>query len=310
MMQRQRLLLGHRRRLTLPWALTTLLVLPAAAVHGQQSKTDGLHIGASGTLTGGAGGAKERAALESLQAFIKSETGLNNDIVRQKHWQELAARMADGKLQIGVFQGYEFAWAKEKYPALKPLAVAVNVYRYPVAYVVARKDNKATDFAALQGQTLALPETPEGHLRLFAQRQSQASGKKLDGFFSKVTSRENAEDILDDIVDGKVQVTVVDRTALDAYKRRKPGRFKQLKPVARSQPFPPGIVAYCDAVLDKPTLDRFREGLLGANRKEKGQMMLTMFKLTGFEAAPSDLDEVLAKTRKAYPPSTATAKAP
>src|SRR5262249_34366871 len=134
------------------------------------------------------------------------------------------------------------------------------------------------------------------------ERQCQANGKDPKTFFSRITSPTNYEDALDDVVDGVVQATVVDRASLEAYKRRKPGRFNRLKEVVHSQPFPPGVVAYYDGVLDQGPLRRFRDGLLNANRKEKGRTLLTLFRLSGFEPVPGDLEQVLAQTRKAYPP--------
>src|SRR5262249_48740774 len=202
----------------------------------------------------------------------------------------------------GVFQGSEFAWAQEQQPKLKPLALAVNVYRYPTAHVVTRKEDPTKDFAGLQGHSLAIPSAGAGFLRLSVQRQCQASGKKLEEFFSKVTAPDNVEDALDDAVDGVVQAVAVDRAALEAFKRRKPARFNRLKEVARSQPFPPTVIAYYEGALDTATLDRFREGLLNAKNKEKGQTLLTLFRLTGFEEVPGDFDRVLAETRKGHPP--------
>jgi ABC-type phosphate/phosphonate transport system substrate-binding protein len=134
------------------------------------------------------------------------------------------------------------------------------------------------------------------------EHQAKVAGKTLDQFFAKLTSPENVEDALDDAVDGKIGAAVADRSALEAYKRRKPGRFKQLKEVAKSQQFPPPLVAYYDNVLDKGTRDRFQKGLLGASRKERGQTMLTLFHLTGFVRVPSDFEKVLTQTRKNYPP--------
>jgi len=276
------------------------LLVPAAA-HAQGNKPDVLRIGSSGSLMGSATGDKEKGALDTLHAFIKDETGLDNEIVRQKNWQELAEKMSRGDLQIGVFQGYEFAWAREKYSDLRPLAVAVNVHTYPVAYVVTGSDNSARDFAGLKGQTLALPANGGPFLRLFIDRQSEANGKKAEEFLSKIVTPDNVEDALDDAVDGKVNAAVVDRAALEAYRRRKPGRFKRLKEVVKSQPFPPPVIAYYDAKLDDATLRTFKDGLLGAAKKERGQTLLTLFRLTGFDTPPEDLDRVLAETRKAYP---------
>src|SRR5437762_1682777 len=124
-------------------------------------------VGTSGTLTSTTENAKEKGALESLRDFIKTETGMDNQIVRQKDWRELADKMSKKELDVGVFQGFEYAWAQEKHAGLKPLALAVNVHRYPVAYVVAKKDNKAADFAGLQGQSICLPNTGQRYLKLF-----------------------------------------------------------------------------------------------------------------------------------------------
>jgi len=289
-------------------ALPLLLALSGPAADRKGAKTEDLHIGTSGTLASDAPGGKEKAALETLQSFIKEETGLNNDIVREKSWGELADKMAKKQFSLGVFQGYEFAWAQQKYPDLKPLAVAVNVYRYPIVYVIARRDGPAKSFGDLRGKTLGVPAGGGRDLNLFVERQSQAAGKKLDTFFSKVDPKENVEDALDDVVDGVVQATVVDRASLQAYKRRKPGRFNRLKPVAESKPFPPAVIAYSGTSLDEDTRRRFRDGLLGAAKKERGQMMLTLFRLTGFEAVPADFGKVLEETRKNYPPTEARAE--
>jgi len=290
----------HRVPILVAWALA-LLAVPFAVVSGQQGKVDVLRVGTSGSLSAG-DSRREKAALESLRSFIKDETGLDDEIIREKDWRELADKMAKGRLHLGVFQGYEFAWAQDGQAGLKPLAIAVNVYRSPVAYVITRRDNPAKDVAGLQGQSLSIPATGQGFLRLCVRRQCEDKGKKLDAFFSKATAPDNAEDALDDVVDGVTAATVVDRAALEAYKQRKPGRFGQLKPVTKSDPFPPPVIAYYDNVVDESTRDRFLKGLLGAADKERGQTMLTMFRLTGFERVPDDFDKVLDQTRKAYPP--------
>src|ERR1700722_2727906 len=137
-------------------ALLAVLFLEASAT---EEKPGVLRIGTSGELTGRTPGPKEKAGLETLHKYIKEENGLDNEIIRKKNWLELTDKMAKGDLQLGVYQGYEFAWAKQSSPQLKPLAIAVNVNRYPVAYLVTQRDDAAKDFAGLQGQSLALPAT-------------------------------------------------------------------------------------------------------------------------------------------------------
>ncbi len=236
---------GRGKWLLAAFGLAALLLIPGAATPASRGKLQMLRIGTSGMLSG-ARGPQEEAGLKTLHAFIEEETGLSNEILHQKSWQELAQKMAKGDLEVGVFQGFEFAWAVQRHPQLRPLAMAVNVYRYPVAYVVARRNDPARTFADLKGQSIAMPATGQGFLRLFVDRQAQASGAKPDKFFSQISEPDNVEDALDALVDGKVQAVVADRAALEAYRQRKPGRFKQLKEIMHSQQFPPAVVACYD----------------------------------------------------------------
>jgi ABC-type phosphate/phosphonate transport system substrate-binding protein len=292
-------------KLLLALAIGGVLLSTSGLVPGQADNTKRgvLLIGTSGTLSTTGSRSDDKAALKTLRSFIKEETALDNDIIRQKDWRQLADRMAKRKLQVGVFQGDEYAWAKGKYAELHPLALAVNVDRYPVAHVVTGRSNRARDFAGLKGASIILPSAGPHFLRTFLEHECKKTGGTTAArFFSQIKSQENVEDALDDVVDGVVQAAVVDRASLMAYKRRKPGRFKQLKEVAHSEPFPPAIIAVYGKVLDEATRQRFHDGLLNARRKEKGRNMLTMFRLTGFEKVPADFDRVVTRTQKNYPP--------
>ena len=282
-------------------------LLGLTSAQGRQAGDKVLRIGSSGSLTA-SGNIKEEDALETLRGFLKDETGMDNKIIREKDWRDVADKLAKKELQIGVFQGYEFAWAQEKIPELKPIMLAVKVHATPMAFLITQRDNKATDFAGLEGQTLSIPVSSVSFPKLFVEREALAKGKKLDAFFSKVTNPEESEDAIDDVVDGIVKATVIDQAGLEAYKRRKPGRFAKLKLVAQSQPFPSPVIAYKDKDLDAATLETFRNGLIKASEKERGKKMLTMFRLTGFEAIPDDFSKVVEDTRKKYPAPSADAK--
>jgi ABC-type phosphate/phosphonate transport system substrate-binding protein len=238
---------------------------------------------------------------DTMRNFIKSETNIANEILPEQPWDKLAQDLADGKAQIGIFEGFEFAWAQAKNAKLKPLAVAVNGQPFKVAYIVVRKDSEIANFAALQGKAFSLPAINQPQLQLFVNHECQAANTTPDKFFSAISKPDNVEDALDDVVDGKVQAAVIDRTGIDAYRRRKPGRFAKLKELTKSDEFPPPLIAYQDGSLDKATLQKFRDGLLNATKKPQGQEVLTLFKLTAFEAPPADLDRVLEATRKTYP---------
>jgi ABC-type phosphate/phosphonate transport system substrate-binding protein len=279
----------------------SLILSSTLAINGQQARPEVLQIGSSNSwLTGKKD--QEKGAIVTLKTFIKDETGLENEIAMQNGWRQLAARLAQGQLHIGVFQGFEFAWATGQDPRLKTLMVAINIFRYPVVYVLVNKNNPARDFAALKGQTLSIPAIGQGTLHLFLEQQCQRAGSNLHGFFSKITEPDNVEDALDDVVDGATQATVVDRAALEAFKSRKPARHGKLRAAAQSQPFPPPVLAYYDGRLDEATRLRFQQGMLNGMQKEHGQTLLTLCHFTQVEGAPADFEQVLAATRKAYPP--------
>jgi ABC-type phosphate/phosphonate transport system substrate-binding protein len=283
--------------------LAALLGLSSGRIEAQEAKKPLiLKIGSSGSSALNTGGVNEKDAIATLEDFIKTETRLENKIIQQKTWMELGDKMAHGELQLGDFQGFEFAWARMKYPELTPVALAVNGAKYIHVYVIAKKGGPVAKFADLQGQAASIPKVGEATLRLFVDRLCQENGKPAHAFFSKINSPDNVEDSLDDVHDGIVQAAVVNEVSLNAYKRLKPGRFVKLQPLAKSEPLPGPLIAYYKGKLDLATLEQVEKGLLNANKTERGQKMLQLFKITGLEKAPDDFEKVLELTLKKYPP--------
>src|SRR5436305_10657843 len=81
-------------------ALAAVVAIASTTVSGARDPVSVLRIGTSGALI--AAGKQEATALATLQNFVKTETGLNNEIVRQKDWQQLAEKMAAKEIHIGV----------------------------------------------------------------------------------------------------------------------------------------------------------------------------------------------------------------
>jgi ABC-type phosphate/phosphonate transport system substrate-binding protein len=288
----------HYRNALIFSFITMLLTL--GADDGQRVKT--LQIGTSGSLIAPDDSGTEKGALDALASLMKDETGFDVKIVRQKGWRELADNMAKGQLQLGILRGIELAWATDNNPHLQALVLAGKGPGYSIISVMARSDNPAKDFAGLQGQSLSIPAIGDRDLRLFIDRTCRAMSKDPESFFSKITSPHNVEDALDDVVDGVVQTTVVDQTILEAYQRRKPGRFARLKETARSKPLPPTVLAYDDRKLDEALARRIRDGLMNPSDRTKQERTLSLFHWAGFYPVPTGFAEMLAETRKTYPP--------
>jgi hypothetical protein len=167
--------------------------------------------------------------------------------------------------------------------------------------LVVRRDAPASALADLKGKTLALARSGQGYGRLFVAAQSRLAGQDPRAFLRHIDSFEEAETPLDDVVDGKQQAAVVDRLGLETYQRRKPGRFARLKKLSESTPMPPTLIAYYDGNLDPQTVTRLRDGLTNAHKQIKGQVFLTLFRLTRVDPPSRNCERVLADTRKIYP---------
>jgi ABC-type phosphate/phosphonate transport system substrate-binding protein len=239
--------------------------------------------------------------MQPLSALMEAQTGVSGELVACGDVDNLGQQLLDDKVQLGVFHGIEFGWARQKNPELRALVIAVNQQCTMRAHLVVRADSKITGLADVQDKTLALPQQTREHCHLFLRRRCLEYKKEPATFFSKITKPGNVEDGLDDVVDGIVHACVVDGMSLDCYKRRKPGRFAKLKIALSSENFPAAVVVFRPGILDEGTLNRFRDGLINANRTVVGRQLMTLWKLTGFEQVPQDYEQTLTEIVKAYP---------
>jgi ABC-type phosphate/phosphonate transport system substrate-binding protein len=211
-------------------------------------------------------------------------------------------------VQLGVFHGIEFGWARQKYASLRPLMIAINQQRYLRAFLVVRADQQISNWADLQDKALALPLQTREHCQLFLRRHCLELKKEPASFFSPITNPANVEDALDGVVNDTVKACVVDNVSYDSYKRRKPGRFAKLKIVQSSEVFPAAVIAFRPGSLNEATLRQFREGMINANRSALGRQLMTVWKLTGFEEVPHDYDQILLEIVKVYPAPASNGK--
>ena len=242
-----------------------------------------------------------------LKTLMESQTGMTGTFDSGGECRNLAQLLQDDKCQLAVFHGVEFAWVRQKHPDLKPLVIAVRDGEPMYACLVVRCDSNLASLCDLKGKSLALSRQSREHCRLFLERRCEAAGKCPQKFFAKVTSPTDAEDALDDVVDGVVDAALVDGATLERFQRVKGERFAKLKTAVKSEPFPPAVIAYKPGVLSEETLKKFRNGLITANQNPKGKALLTMCRLTCFQAVPSNYEQLLLGIAKAYPPPPETA---
>jgi ABC-type phosphate/phosphonate transport system substrate-binding protein len=238
-----------------------------------------------------------------FSSLIKEQAGVNGQLIVAGDALHVGRLLHENRYQLGIFQGIEFAWAQQKFPDLRPLMLAVSKHHHLHAKLVVDKDADVSSFASLKGKTVALPLRSKAHVRLFLEKNCAKVGDcDAKDFFGKITRPSGVEDALNDILLGNVQAAVVDSLGLEYYAADKPGCYGGLKVIQVSEPFPTGVIAYRDGVLDKKMLDRFKDGMVNANKSERAVQYMNMFQLTAFESVPADFPQTVANILKAYPP--------
>jgi ABC-type phosphate/phosphonate transport system substrate-binding protein len=284
-------------------AVTLAAVPPPQSANGEElGRASIIRIGVVSSLFRDVPAPMAQSLLRPMKSLIETQTGLLGDVAPAGDALQLGQMLVDAKLQLGVFHGFEFAWARLKHPTLRPLVIAVNKQRLLHSYLVVRTDCQGGCLEQLQGKTLALPRFTREYSRLFLERNCQDRGMSIERFFGKVVTPPDVEDALDGVVDGQAEATVVDSVAWENFQQRKPGRFARLKVLQESEAFPAAVVAYCPGGMEAAKLQRFHDGMIHASRSEKGQRMLSMCRMTGFEEVPVDYDHMLDLVARAYPP--------
>jgi ABC-type phosphate/phosphonate transport system substrate-binding protein len=241
--------------------------------------------------------------LKPFSDLMKDLTGFNGKAVPSGDAFALAKKLDDKSLHLGVFQGFEYAWVKDKYPDLKPLMIAVYYDRHLKAHMVVNAKSSDTSIAGLKGKACAVPSGTTGHCRLFVDRQIAACGGcEAKAFFKQVTKPASSEDALDDVCSGAVEATIVDHVALECYRRIKPGCFKRLKILKDSETFPAPVIAYREGVFAAADLDKFKKGMRNAHSTAWGKQLMQIMKITAFEGIPEDYPTTVANIARAYPP--------
>jgi len=243
-----------------------------------------------------------RVMTTAFKALMEEQTGLASDVNIADNPEELTVRLKEGKLQVGAYHGFEFAWARQKNPDLKPLMIAAKGQPFCRTFVVVRQECKAADVTALQGKTVAVPLLARQHCRLYLKCRCVPKDIAPEKWFGKVSTPRTDRDALDDVADGSADAAVVDDVELEAFRKAYPKTGARLRVLQQSEMFPAVVIAYQPGALNEETLKRLRAGMIAAKTTERGRKLLGLFHLTGFEEVPDDFERTVAEIAKAYPP--------
>lgn len=270
------------------------LVSPPAFAGG-----GGITVGLTATIFPGLSDAMLATAAKPFRSLLEEATGTKGTVLQGGTPKELAGKLEDGEVQLGVFQGIEFAYARQSNAKLEPIVICVNKVRTLEALYIVSATFKGTNPSDLKKTTLSVPAETREHCKAFARHHCAPATPKE--FFETLATAGDAEEALDEVADGGATAALVDGQAWAAFKKSKPGRAKKLRVLLASEPFPVSVVACQSGKFSATQLSRFREGLIAAKDTARGKKMLEFLRLTGFEAAPDDYERQLTAVAKAYP---------
>lgn len=239
------------------------------------------------------------AIAKPLRSIIEKTVGLTGDAELVPNAAELAQKLDDRKLQIGVFHGYEFAWHKQKHPDLVPLMLAVPHGGKLQALVVVNKDNTATSLADLENQCVVIPKMTKAHCELFLNDLRV----KLPSTTAKPVFKKNlvTEEALNDLAAGNIDAVVVDAGAYAAYAKFTPGNASVLKVLCKSVTFPYAVLAARKDGLSETQKCKVVSCLSTAHENAHGKPLMMLWGLKSFESVPDDYESELTTILKTYP---------
>jgi len=239
--------------------------------------------------------------MKPFSSVMESQTGLSGDLVMSPNYDKLGKQLCDGEIQVGVFHGFEFAWAKLKYPDLEPLMLAVNNKAILKSYVVVADNSGIKSVDDLKGKSVSFARGNREHCRLFLEHRILPANTSSEKFFGKINLNADAEDAFDGLASGDVEVVLSDSAPWESFKLQKPGTAGKLRVVMISEEFIPAVIGYNPKKLDQNIRDSFKNGMLSASENPKSRRMLEFVKISSFETIPEDFNEQMSQMLKSYP---------
>jgi ABC-type phosphate/phosphonate transport system substrate-binding protein len=256
-----------------------------------------LRIGMPKSMFSGLSDAIVQVGAVPFKQMFEKQTGLKGEVDVTKDFADTTARLRTKKLDLAVYHGFEYAWVRDN-PELVPLLVTVPGSKIQACLVVNAK-SEATGPESLKGACVVVPATTKAYCHLYHERLIAKLPEGCCGA-AKPDDRSLGE-VLEAVASNKCDAVLVDKAALDAYKRLVPGAGPQLKILAQSEPFPSAVIVYRKGVFDAKAEKNLREGLIQGMATPQGDLLKQLWKLDGFVEISPKYQKELDASLKAYP---------
>ena len=242
--------------------------------------------------------------------LVEMQTGLKSELLLIPTPDEMREQLISGKLQLGVFHGFEFAWMKQKSPTLEASSSRPRSTDRCRPSWSSTRIRRPRRWPTFEERSSPCRLGRREYVRLFIARECQALGKSPDAFFDHVTKPLMPDTSMHEVVDATkgVQAAIVDGGMFQSYASSYSGRAKRLRVLLSSENFPESVVAYVPGKVEEDILRRFRQGMTTAHATPLGRQLLALWSMAGFQPIPLDYPQQLAECLKNYPPAAEVVK--
>ena len=282
----------------LVWAVVPVALVLSSAARVEAGEPP-LKIGLPETMFNGVPPGIAQTVAKPFQSLFEKQSGFKCEITTPaKDHDDLAAQLCEGKIDVAVFHGFEYAWVKQ-HKELVPLLVTVPITKHRACLVV-NAESKVKGADELKGACVAIPFNTKAHCRLYLERLKDDLPKgccdavKVDG--------QTVEEALDAVVSSKCTAALVDASAFAAYQKDKPGAGGRLKVLCESDVFPAGVIVYRKDAFNAQTAAKIREGVIKSVESTQGKLLTSLWRLKGFAEMSQDDKDEQNKCLKNYPP--------
>jgi ABC-type phosphate/phosphonate transport system substrate-binding protein len=275
---------------------------PMAAAN--PAPADTIKVGIIGGMFKGIPDGLIKAGGAQFGGLFQQITGLPGEVQVEEEYRELAKKLNNNTIQLGVVHGFEWAWLIKNNPNLKPLVITIPT-KMPQACIVVSAKNMAAGPEGLKGANLDIPFNMKAHGFLHLDKVQKSCPK---GSFCPQTPEDlGPEEALDHIAKGKAVAALVDASTVAAYQGNNPGKAAALRVLCTSEVFPPTTLIYNAGKngLNPKTVDQLQKGLLSAAKNPQGKAFLFLWNLKGFEEPTATFEKLVEDSLKAYPPPQA-----
>jgi ABC-type phosphate/phosphonate transport system substrate-binding protein len=233
-----------------------------------------------------------------LTQMIQKLASVNGLVELFPDYRALAASLKDGKIDVAIFHGFEYAWVKDT-PGMVPLVVTVPNCGKVQAILVVNVKSKVTEPKELKGACILVPKCSKAHCDMFLDRIrcELPAGDCCPAKRADLTP----DEALCAVARDESEAALVDVASLIALEKYKQAAFKRLRILSQSVPLPPAVVVYRRGALDPEAIIRIRDGLIEAPKTPIGQTFSLLWQLKGFEDVSPTYNKLVEESLKAYP---------